>query len=434
MNEPDIIIIGAGASGIFAAKVLSSAGKKVIVLEARNRKGGRIHTIEEKRFSALIEEGAEFIHGEAPLTRSLLNKAGISYYSLQGETIQVKNGVQQQSSEFIKDFPLLFSEIKKLKGDIPFAEFLEQNFRGKKFKELRETAARYVEGYDAADINRISSYAVREEWEHRGAEESYIIKKGYSGLIEFLAEESADNGCEILLNREVVEIRWTNNRVKIICRTGEIFSAQIVLVTIPAGVLRAHKGSAGYIDIIPEIPAYREAFRKIGVGSVIKVFIEFERSLNLNITSKQKNKPFSSPAFIFADSSFNAWWMRYPEEHLYTGWLAGPKALRYSRKEPDKLLSKALDTLSYIFKIEKAILYKHMRAGKVYNWNDDVFSQGAYVYETTYSKTARNFLSQPLADTVYFSGEALYDGWAMGTVEAAIQSGQRSAQQILRRI
>ena len=75
-----------------------------------------------------------------------------------------------------------------------------------------------------------------------------------------------------------------------------------------------------------------------------------------------------------------------------------------------------------------------MRAGKVYNWNDDVFSQGAYVYETTYSKTARNFLSQPLADTVYFSGEALYDGWAMGTVEAAIQSGQRSAQQILRRI
>jgi monoamine oxidase len=84
----DVIIIGAGASGLMAAYELSLAGKKVAVIEARPRFGGRIHTISNGNFSIPVELGAEFIHGNLKLTKNLLKKAGIDSIEVEGELWQ----------------------------------------------------------------------------------------------------------------------------------------------------------------------------------------------------------------------------------------------------------------------------------------------------------------------------------------------------------
>src|SRR5580700_11729613 len=79
-----IIVIGAGAAGLIAARELARAGRKVTILEARDRCGGRIHPLPAAEFGYPTESGAEFVHGEAPVTRRLLREAGLSLLPIQG--------------------------------------------------------------------------------------------------------------------------------------------------------------------------------------------------------------------------------------------------------------------------------------------------------------------------------------------------------------
>src|ERR1700712_4192934 len=92
MENADILIIGAGAAGLMAARLLAKAGKKVTVLEALGRCGGRIHTLHDELFFEHAELGAEFVHGDLPVTLQLLNEAGISYYPAGGEMWNYQNG------------------------------------------------------------------------------------------------------------------------------------------------------------------------------------------------------------------------------------------------------------------------------------------------------------------------------------------------------
>ena len=92
-RQPEhIVVIGAGAAGLMAARELGRAGKKVTVLEARDRCGGRIHPLPIARFGYPVEGGAEFVHSEAPITRGLLREAGLSLLPLQGARWSVEQG------------------------------------------------------------------------------------------------------------------------------------------------------------------------------------------------------------------------------------------------------------------------------------------------------------------------------------------------------
>ena len=83
--DADILIIGAGVAGLFAARNLSAAGKKVIILEARDRPGGRIQTLYDPSFELPVEMGAEFVHGDLELTIQLLREAGLKHYAISGD-------------------------------------------------------------------------------------------------------------------------------------------------------------------------------------------------------------------------------------------------------------------------------------------------------------------------------------------------------------
>ena len=166
-RQPEhIIVIGAGAAGLMAARELGRAGKNVTVLEARGRCGGRIHSLPAAEFGYPAEGGAEFVHGEAPVTRDLLRQAGISLLPVQGARWSVAQGAFSRNEMPAPYSDRFYECLAKLKADITVADFLKQHFAGPKYTRLRHFVVRMVEGYDAADPARASMLALRDEWTH----------------------------------------------------------------------------------------------------------------------------------------------------------------------------------------------------------------------------------------------------------------------------
>jgi monoamine oxidase len=190
-NPDHIVVIGAGAAGLMAARELARAGKRVTILEARHRCGGRIHPLPAAEFGYPAEGGAEFVHGEAPVTHGLLSEAGVSLLPIQGTQWTVEDGKFSRQDSQDPHEAELHKALQELKDDLTVAEFLRRRFAGPEYGRLRHSIERMVEGYDAADPERASVLALREEWMDGGRNTQARIIGGYGALIDFLRERSA---------------------------------------------------------------------------------------------------------------------------------------------------------------------------------------------------------------------------------------------------
>jgi monoamine oxidase len=426
----DVIIIGGGASGLAAGKEIVKAGKKVYVLEARNRLGGRMHTLTVPGFSTPLEGGAEFVHGNMPATKSLSKEGGIGFYSTAGKYYRIKNGKFQKLENIWITFLTLLSKAYSLKRDMPFSKFSDQYLNEEKFKDVRETARAFVEGYDAADVNRASTFALRAEWKNFRQSDQYRLKGGHIKLIDFLSKEILKHNGEIFLSTVVKEIRWKPDNVEVISDKGEIYSARKVLITVPLGVLQSKPDDEAHILFSPGLPGKLEAAKSIGYGTATKVFLEFKEAFWESSENQIRKMP--ELGLLISDTPFTACWTQLPNKTpLLTGWLAGPQAEKNKNTSDENIINIALDALGYIFNADKSFLLKNLHAGKAVNWQTDPFSLGAYSYATVESKDAKKILAQPVEDTLFFAGEALSEGTAMGTAEEALANGIKTAKQLL---
>lgn len=431
MSAYDIILVGAGAAGLLAARNLARMGQRVILLEARNRAGGRIHSVIGHGFTGPTEGGAEFLHGDVALSQALLQEAGILTHDTAGKNYEVAQGHAQESGGFFEELPLLLEKLHALEHDVPLAEFLAQQFPGPANEALRDMATRFAEGYDAADSRRASAFALREEWSGNGAEDSPRPEGGYGRLVESLVEQLKAAGGELRLSTEVQEVRWSAGSVEIQCAGGQTFRAARALLTLPLGVLQAEEGTPGYVRFSPEIPAYRAAATALGVGPVIKFLLEFTDAFWLT-PSDAVGHPMPEMGFLFSDAAVPTWWSQLPGNRpLLTGWVAGPAAAALRETSEAELLTLALNSLAYLFTSTPEFLRQQLCAHCVVNWGADPYARGAYTYATVGAAAAHQVLQQPIADTLYFAGEGIYTGPHTGTVEAALVSGEAVATLLL---
>jgi monoamine oxidase len=429
MESYDILIIGAGAAGLMAAHELSKAGKKVLVIEAQNRIGGRIHTITGDSFSAPVELGAEFVHGNYPVTMGLLKKAGIKYSEVKGKMISVND----RQDNFSEGWELVEEKLKEVKEDMSIADFLDTYFKDEKYAGLKSSIRGFAEGYDTANISVASVIAFRDEWLSDEDSEQYRIDGGYGKLMNYMLAESKANGCIVQLSSVVKEVRWEQGKAKITIKDGKKFIANKVIITVPLGVLKANKNSKAYINFIPNILPQLKAAEKLGYGCVIKILFEFDEALwNNKETQKRIGVNLDKAGFIFSGEAVPTWWTQYPKEsNLLTGWMGGHKAELLKSADEKTIYDKAIKSLANIFKMNEKDLEKKIHANKIINWTTDPFALGSYSYVTINSTESRKLLNEPIQNTLYFTGEALYEGPEMGTVEAALASGLKAAENIL---
>lgn len=428
--DADVIIIGAGASGLIAARELSRKKKKVIVLEARDRIGGRIYSQHGKGFYFPIETGAEFIHGNLPLTFKLLNEYKLQKTEITGGLWQHKKGKLVQEYDFIEEGKELEKKLEEVKEDVTVEEFLNTHFREEKYTQLKQSVTRFVEGYDAADIKYASTLAFKEEWLAEEPWKQYRPAQQYDVLMNSIAKECIENGVEFFLSAAAQKISYAKDNV-MVAASDRKFSASRIIITVPLGVLRADKESKAFIDFDPPLPdPYRNAINKLGYGGVIKFILQFKAAFWKDAPTGE----LKDMGFLFSDTEkIPTWWTQDTcKLPLLTGWMAGKRSEHFLYDNEEDLLHKAIETLARLLKREKDFIKEQLSAHKIIDWNKDEYALGAYSYSVVNGTEMIETLAAPVEQTLYFAGEALNADGSIATVEAALQSGLKTAKLVLK--
>ncbi len=443
-SEYDVAIIGAGAAGLAAARDLTAAGVNVVVLEARDRIGGRIHTIHQTGNPLPIELGAEFVHSRTGQVWDLLHASNTTAYYADGDHFELKKGKLVQANDFWEQVGKVLDKLEDLgPRDISFIDFLKRCCRGKDMAEAKKLALGFVEGFDAARGDRISAKSIAQAEagsdETEGAE-SFRTVRGYGALMSFLHDHSRQPQLALRFGHVVHVVRWRRGRVELHARTrqGEPLPpvhARRAVITLPIGVLRASAGSEGVVRFDPDVPSHRAAWEQIETGPVVKVLIEcrepfWEKTTFPNATT---DKPLHNLTFLHGDTlAFPTWWTHFPvRDNVLTAWAGGPAADKLALRSNREILDAAVASLVKLTGLSRHRIARVIRVAHVADWQADPYARGAYSYIAVGGIDAPKQLQKPIERTLYFAGEATASEGLGGTVDAAITSGKRAARQIL---
>ena len=424
----DVAIVGAGAAGLAAASKLCENGRSAVVLEARDRIGGRIHTLEDPRCAAPIELGAEFIHGTPHSTLALLREAGATGIGESGSSWGWDGTRLQQREDAFEAAADLIDRVDPHGADQSVDEFLKPFASQPQYAGAARWVRTLVEGFDAADPADASVQAIAQEWSGDASLQTTQLRpsRGYRHLMNSLAAALAPERVRVLLESTVREIRWGDDGVTF---TGERIGApfeiraRAAIVTVPLGVLQRD----GLVFEPPLPQEKRSAIDLLAMGPVIKVALQFATPFWREVHDGR----FADMAFAFgADATaFPTYWSTFPViSPLLMGWAGGPRAARFDGSSKEQIVACAVDDLALLFSVPRETLAQQLEAFHVHDWQHDPFAYGAYSYVRTGGMTARETLAQPLGSALFFAGEATAPGGEAGTVAGALESGTSAAR------
>jgi monoamine oxidase len=436
-SKTDVVIVGAGAAGLAAARDLHDKGIGVRILEARCRIGGRIYTIHDRRSPLPIELGAEFLHGEAKEVNEVVDAANLTAVDIEGERWRSTRGHLSRVDDYWKRLDRILGQADpKRTPDRSLAEFLAEQPGGKQFAEDRLLARDFVEGFHAAELDRISERAIADGGNPgEDSEEQRMARlvDGYGAVTDWLANSLRPS---IRLGRVVADIDWSPGKVRVTARcadgTDEVVRASAAVITVPVSLLHPAARGRGALKFIPEVPSVRAAATCAAMGHVRRTVLLLDRPL-VDIFSERQQKRLARLAFIFARGvDVPVWWNMYPARSaLMVGWAGGPVAIALERGHANKR-DAAVSALAQAIGSKRGTIERHLVATFSHDWARDPFARGAYSYPLVGGADVGKRLSRPIAGTLFFAGEAADAEGRNGTVHGAIGSGQHAAKQVMR--
>ena len=420
LGEPDVIVIGAGIAGLAAARELRARGKKVLVLEARTRLGGRIWT--DRSLGAPVDLGASWIHGThrnpvaelAEVYAARTSKTdfdAVALYDFDGSRV-AEDRVQEIGEGFDALVERAVDLADELPGDVSAGEALRRAVRG----ELEPWQARAL-GWARAglvvsaaeDLERLSLAGLESGKELGG--DQVLFPAGYQRIVRGLAQ-----GLDVQLNNPVrrIVVRAHSLRVE---TWRSSFRARNVIVTVPLGVLKAEEG----IEFDPALPAHkRDAIQRLGVGVLDKVALRFAFPFwpeEAHFLGRMSENAGAWPHFLNL--------RRYGPDPILVGFVAGGFARRMEARSDEAVEAEVLAALRGMF----GSAVSAPSGMVVTRWSEDRWARGAYSHIPVGANPGdHDVLAEPLfGGRIRFAGEATHSEYA-ATVHGAYLSGLREAR------
>lgn len=424
-RRPSVIVVGAGMSGLAAARHLAAAGARVQVLEARDRLGGRIWTSDAWDFP--VDLGASWIHGTTgnPLT-ALARAAGARTVATTYDsttTLTDRGALSEEQEALLARATEAVSKVLSTyqddgEEDASLRTVVERELawpeRSPEERRWISYALNEIEQEYAGSAARLSTYWYDSDAPLEG--DDVLFPGGYGQLVAHLAR-----GTEILTGTTVTAITHTTDGV-VVTAGGRDLRADHAIVTVPLGVLKA-----GTITFDPPLPRRTTlAIERLGVGLLDKLVLRFAEGTERlwPDTDWIERVP---PA-----GSYGRWtqWVnlaRAAGRPALMGFSAADDARAVSRLSDREAATQALAALSASLGVDLPTPVGVQRT----RWADDPLARGSYSFYAVGSSPAdRKALTRSVGDRLHLAGEAT-DLRSFATVHGAYRSGIRAATNVL---
>lgn len=395
-TNPDVVVIGAGAAGLAAARQLLADGLEVVVVEAADRIGGRAWT-DTGTLGVPFDRGCSWLQGPSDLPQLALAREldfSLHDHSNARDVLFVGDRRADATERHQRDraWSAAYAALAGAHGDVPARAVLPLDM------PFADVVATWIGPMDfAVDIDQLST---ADWYSYADYDANFLVREGLGTLV---ARSGA--GLAVQLNTPVRAVDWSGSGVRVDTDAGTI-AARACIVTVSTGVL-----ASGAIRFTPELPVTKqEAIANLPMGQLLKIGLVFDGArfgLSPNdLVSHALDGPLPAEACYF---------LAFPTGHDYlVGFVGGSVGRALEGAGEEAAISFALDRLVSMLGSD---VRRHFQRGLMAGWDGNPLTQGAYAAPRPGHFPARRALAEPLGSRVFFAGEA------MATPYAALLSG-----------
>jgi len=412
-SEVDVVVVGAGAAGLAAAKTARALGLSVAVFEARRRIGGRAHT-DSGALGLPFDRGCQLLHSASrnPFVAIAEDFGFTLRRQRRARHLQLgaHRATETERRRWMRYERRQFAALDAAGAvgrDVPTSEVTPRDTPWTRLFDAR------IAVYTGADASEAST---RDYASYVDTEENWRVREGYGALV---ARWGAD--VPVTLEAPVSKIGWNGPAVTVTTPRGTV-TAGAVVVTVPTGVL-----AADAIRFAPALPDWkRSSIDAVPLGQANKIAFAFDRDVfgagdpGYSLMSAQ-----GAEIILFQIQTFG--W------NLASGYVAGGLSVALERAGPEAAVDLALGHLKAAF---GNAIARHVTATDVTGWGDDPWSRGAYSAARPGQSHRRADLAAPLDDRVFFAGEATapeFFSTAHGAYLSGIDAAAAAASAVRRR-
>ncbi len=434
-KNPHVLIIGAGFAGLGCAHTLKQAGIPFLLLEAKDRVGGRVRTEYDLLAGLPIEGGAMMVHGRDASVLRWIEEFHLTTKKVpdfRGARFFLKGKLRSSLGIALSGWEALRSIIQTLRTlpravarydgpDMTLDRFLQT-------KHALPTATRFVGAMygsvNAADPEEVSVRGLAEEADAASLGLPWANYQVLEGYEELAMRRGKDLGDAIRLKTCVHRIEWSGEGVKVHATAPnglEVHEAAVCVVTVPLGVLQARA-----IQFVPELPeAKQNAIDAIGFGHANKILLVFDEGVRRTVLGKA-----TSVASGGGSRYFFPYYGRKDLPIVLEGFLAGRMAKALAGRPEATVIDAVLLDLEHM--IPGIDLRPHLLKARFVDWTSDPNIRGGYTFPKVGGGLAqRRILAEPLDNVLFFAGEATHYAGEHATVHGALDSGERAAREVM---